>query len=191
MDIPDFDKVSRALKQMEGLSEASESHGTLVGLLAAAPDENWRDRWLKMCLKADDSAQGVVSMPADASPILNAVFDGTVAGLADLQLRFEPLLPGDEAPLAERARALGLWSQGFLYGFSMARPGRHDSLPSQVREVLDDLARLAQVEAPEGEGDEQDEVAFAEIIEYLRVAAQLVHDELRLAAPQPDSGTRH
>lgn len=191
VDLPDYETFAAALKQADGLSEPSESHGTLVGLLAAAPEENWRDRWLKLCLQADDEGQSGLALPASSQPVLNAVFDGSVAGLADLQMRFQPLLPSDDAPLADRARALGLWCQGFLYGFSMARPGSHEGLPPQVREVLDDFGRLAQVEPPEGEGDERDEVALMEIVEYLRVAAQLVHDELRLATPRPDNDTRH
>lgn len=191
MDLPDYEKFSTALQQADGMSEPSESHGTLVGLLAAAPDENWRERWLKLCLHANDEGASGLALPASSQPVLNAVFDGSLASLADLQMRFHPMLPPDDAPLANRAHALGLWCQGFLYGFSMARPGSHESLPPQVREVLDDFARLAQVEPPEGEGDERDEVALVEIVEYLRVAAQLVHDELKLAAPRPESDTRH
>lgn len=191
MDLPDYEKFATALRQVDGLSEPSEAHGTLVGLLAAAPEENWRERWVKLCVNADEAESPGLALPAAARPVMNAVFDGSVAGLADLQMRFQPLLPPEEAPLSERAQALGLWCQGFLYGFSMARPGSHEGLPPQVREVLDDLGRLAQVEPPQVDGDERDEAALVEIVEYLRVAAQLVHDELRLAAPRPDSDTRH
>jgi ABC-type nitrate/sulfonate/bicarbonate transport system substrate-binding protein len=63
--------------------------------------------------------------------------------------------------------------------------------PDGVKTMLDDLARIAQVEQPDGEGNEQDEAALVEIIEYIRVASQLVHDELRLAGAPPASGRTH
>lgn len=190
MDIPAYAEIESALRQAGAQSEPAESHGTLSGLIAAAPEVDWQARWLKVTLDAgnDDAAP---ALPASARPRLEALFDGTRAAMSDLQMRFEPLLPADDAPIAERARCLGLWCQGFLYGFSMARPGGHEKLPPQVREVLDDLGRLAQVEPPEGEGGEQDEAALMEIVEYMRVAAQLVHDELRLSEPVPGSQTHH
>jgi uncharacterized protein YgfB (UPF0149 family) len=35
-----------------------------------------------------------------------------------------------------------------------------------------------------GEGGEDDEVAYAELVEYLKVGAQTVHDGLRPARPR-------
>lgn len=190
MKLPEYDRISDALRQAGGLSEAAESHGTLAGLVAAAPDADWKAQWLKVTLDGGDAEQ-TTALPASIRPHLDQLFDATRAALSDLQMGFEPLLPDDRTPMAERARCLGLWCQGFLFGFSMARPGGYDSLPPQVREVLDDMGRLAQVEPPEGEGSEQDEAALMEIVEYVRVAAQLVHDELRLSEPPVGSQTRH
>jgi len=190
VDIPEYNKVAAVLKQCEGLSDVSESHGTLTGLLAAAPDADWRGKWLQLTIHAGDSGEAV-SLPASSRPVLDALYDGTQAALSGLNMGFYPLLPDDSTTAAERAAALGQWCQGFLYGFSMARPGSHDGLPPQVREVLDDMSRLAQVEVPEEEGSEQDEAALMEIVEYLRVAAQLIHDELKLMEPSSMNQTRH
>ena len=58
-----------------------------------------------------------------ASPYINAHRDCT----------FVVMLPGDEAPLAERSAALGQWCQGFLGGFGLVAQdqalGQHDFKP--------------------------------------------------------------
>jgi uncharacterized protein YgfB (UPF0149 family) len=193
VDIPHYSRIAAALESAGALSDPSECHGSLSGMLAALPDGEWRHAWLRLSLHgrdADDSGEAL-SLPADSRPVLDALYEGTCASLSDLHLRFQPLLPPDDQPIADRARALGNWCQGFLYGFSLARPGDISGLPGQVTEVLDDLARIAQVEQPDGEGNEQDEAALVEIIEYIRVASQLVHDELRLAGAPPASGRTH
>ena len=40
--------------------------------------------------------------------------------LAAQEMEFEPLLPPDEAALAERVEALGAWLQGYIYGVGSA-----------------------------------------------------------------------
>lgn len=190
VSLPSHNELARSLKQADALSEVAESHGTLTGLLAAAPEGDWRQQWLRLCLQGGDQ-EAALSLPANTRTLLDQVYDGTQASLADLRMSFEPVLPDDDGPMEARVHAVGQWCQGFLYGFSVARPGGHEGLPSQVKEVLEDMTRLAQVEAPDGQGDEGDESALTEIVEYVRVAAQLVHDELRLEDPTPPSATRH
>ncbi|MGH8355595.1 MAG: UPF0149 family protein, partial [Pseudomonas sp.] len=89
------------------------------------------------------------------------------------------LLPSDDAPLAERAAALGQWCQGFLGGFGLT--ARDAALSGEAVEVLQDLAAIAQVqdaleESEDGESD------YMEVMEYLRVAPLLLFTECTKAA---------
>ena len=66
------------------------------------------------------------------------------------------LLPTDDAPLPERAAALGEWCRGFLSGFGLAR--REYAMSEEASEVLRDLAAISQVqdaleESEDGETD--------------------------------------
>ena len=84
------------------------------------------------------------------------------------------LLPNDEAPLSERAVALGQWCQGFLGGFGLT--ARDSALSAEAMEVLQDLAAISQVqnaleESEDGESD------YMEVMEYLRVAPLLLFSE--------------
>ena len=88
-------------------------------------------------------------------------------------------LPGADALLAERSGALFAWCRGFLGGFGLAA-GPQPPLSEESREALSDLARLAAATAQE-EGDQDDEDALAEIEEFVRVAALLLHGDCVLA----------
>ena len=76
-------------------------------------------------------------------------------------------MPSDDEPLASRTIAIGQWTQGFLSGFG-ANIGNAE-LPKDVREVIEDLISIAQI-TPDEEEDEEGEVAYMEVNEYLRVA---------------------
>ena len=99
------------------------------------------------------------------------------------------LLPTDDAPLPDRAAALGQWCQGFLSGFGLTR--RAYSLSDEANEVLRDLAAIAQVqdaleESEDGESD------YMEVMEYLRVAPLLLFTETKKTAePAPAKPSLH
>ena len=67
------------------------------------------------------------------------------------------LLPNDDDPLAERTIAVGQWAQGFLSGFG-GNIGNTE-LSKDVREILEDLISIAQIQADDEE-DEDGEVAY-------------------------------
>jgi uncharacterized protein YgfB (UPF0149 family) len=100
--------------------------------------------------------------------------------LEDRSFGFELLLPDDDASLARRSGAVFDWCRGFLGGFGLAA-GATPALSGEGTEALADIARLAAA-TPQDEGDEEDEAALAEIEEFIRVAALLLHGDCVLAA---------
>jgi hypothetical protein len=81
--------------------------------------------------------------------------------------------------LGERSGALFDWCRGFLGGFGLAA-GQAPPLSEEASEALADLAKLAAA-TPQDDGDEEDEQALAEIEEFVRVAALLLHGDCVLA----------
>ncbi len=75
----------------------------------------------------------------------------------------------------ERAEALFDWCRGFLGGFGLAA-GAAPPLSEESGEALQDLARLAKATA-ESSDDDEDEDALAELEEFVRVAALLLHGD--------------
>lgn len=162
--LDDVDSAARALALGVG---ASELHGALCGWLAGggATDAGW----LRPVL-VDDSLPDV----APDSP-LYVLQESSRAQLENRDFTFALLLPDDNADIAQRSGALFDWCRGFLGAFGLAS-GAEPPLSDEGREALADIAKLAAA-APQPDGDEEDESALAEIEEFVRVAALLLHGD--------------
>ena len=166
-----FDDLQRALVQSRALTDAAEAHGTLVGSLCASPCS--LTDWL-----AEILPEGRADSPAADS--LRAVFESTSGALLDGSLSFSPLLPADDAPIGDRALALGEWCQGFLYGLGtgVAVP-EASSLPGEAAEVLRDMTEITHVDVDPEDDPESNEAAYAELVEFVRAGVQLLYDQLQ------------
>ncbi len=179
-----FDDVARALAAGASTVDAAEAHGCLCGALCLRPDYSFAD-WVGEIF---DQAPGTSA----AGDPLATLFEDSAGVLSRAEMEFEPLLPDEDVALAGRVDALSAWCQGFLYGFGAAGIAESGRLPPEVSEVLDDLAQLAQAGAVGSEDPETEEQAFAELVEFVRAAVQLVYDELAaLRMSQPRSFTGH
>ncbi len=179
-----FDGLQRILVQAHALTDAAEAHGTLVGSLCAT--RCTLADWLAEILP-DGRAEGL------AAEDLRAVFESTSGALVDGAMGFQPLLPADDAPIAERTSALGEWCQGFLYGLGagVAVP-EAASLEGDAAEVLRDMTAITQVDVDPADGTESNEAAYAELVEFVRVGVQLLYDHLQplREPPAPRAGER-
>jgi len=171
------DIVNRSYIQLDSCLTAggvqcttAEIHGTFTGLLCSSPDAGPKS--------AMDALSDSFGTPLDGSLnlLLEKLFQETSKALRDEELRFKPLLPDDESSLGERAEALASWCLGFLYGCGLAASA---SLSKQSQEIMRDLTEISQLD-PKVEGEE-DEQAFVELVEFVRVAVQLIFAESLLA----------
>jgi uncharacterized protein YgfB (UPF0149 family) len=172
--LPELAEVEAAVRQFGLGTDATELHGGLCGWLAGggALTPTWPGQVL-----ADASLPAVA-----ADEALDRLGRASAAQFEDRDFGFELLLPPADASLAARSGALFGWCRGFLGGFGLAA-GAASSLSDEGREALADLARLAAATPQDdGEDDDEDEQAFAEIEEFVRVAALLIHGDCVLAA---------
>lgn len=169
---PSYAEIQQALGSA---ASAAEAHGTLVGLLSTAA-EDLPGSWIANTLA--DATEGTDVPTAAERDALAALHRATAEALAGQQMAFAPFLPDDEEPLEVRVEALGSWCQGYLYGLAVRGLRSLDELPDDVREILADLAQIAQA-APDDElDDEGGEGAYMELVEYIRVGVQLIYDQL-------------
>ena len=172
--LPDYDQVNDALQILSPELDAAELHGQLCGLLCTHVQLQLAD-WLKLALPDQD-----VTMLSDTSQALfQAVLEESQTGLAAQDFSFHLLLPDDTAGLAGRVEALGNWCQGFLLGISHAGISDIRSLPGELPEIVKDFLNISQAESFELADEEQDEAAYLELVEYVRVGVQLFYEELR------------
>ena len=153
----------------------AELHGGVCGALCAGGAPAAR-HWLAHCLEDQELA---ASTAADE---LEGLLDASQKALADPDLTFEPLLPDDDAPLAEQVQALALWCQGFLSGVGTTAPSaaRHSAEDGSLAEILRDFAEISRAGLSEEEaaGQAQADFALAEIHEYVRASVQIAFEEL-------------
>ena len=186
MSATPFIDLREVLARAGTVTGPAESHGTICGALCAGTDGS--DAWLTHLLAEADGDAGAQRACRQALAILR---DTSRTLLQAGTLEFAPLLPDDESGLAERTAALGEWCQGFLYGLGLAGDRLHiDALPDEAGEVLRDMGQIAQAGFEGDADDDEDEAAYTEIVEYVRVGVQLLYEELQPAA-MPPSGTLH
>ncbi len=165
-----FEHLSRLLAPLN----PAELHGMLCGLLCAEPHLD-RDRWL---CHANALLDEDAELPDGARDLLLKLFEYGDAQLNTEDGMITPLLPEDATRLEQRTTALGVWCQGLLYGLGLGQVNRHGLLSEESQEFLRDAAEIAKVGFETDEASEVDEVAYAEIVEYLRVGLLLLQQDL-------------
>jgi len=158
----------------------AEAHGMLCGLICAGHPQAegvWLAEVEPVFPRGDLLAEAATRQClAD----LNDLAKRTRAGIEGPELGLRVLLPTEEAPLRERAEAVYDWCRGFLYALGLAGVGERD-LSGDTREVFRDLSDITRLDLGDLDEGEENEAALAEIVEFLRVAAMLFHEE-RVAA---------
>jgi uncharacterized protein YgfB (UPF0149 family) len=146
----------------------AELHGLLLGRSCAGAGFEI-DSWLV------DAAELLGAAPEDGvRQALIGLQEMVKNELTGVEVTVVLLLPSDDAPLSERAVALGQWCQGFLGGFGLT--ARDSALSAEAMEVLQDLSAISQVQNALDESDDG-ENDYMEVMEYLRVAPLLLFSE--------------
>ena len=92
-----------------------------------------------------------------------------------------PLLPDDDADVSERTVGLAHWSEGFLHGLVSGDDGENVKKrlgQEPLADIIKDMLQITRAGLDEEADNEDTEAAYAELVEYLRVAAQLGFEEL-------------
>ena len=164
----DFEDV---LATAGSLADAAEAHGSLCGALCSVSPYRMQD-WVNEILP-DGTA-----LSDESAAMLERVFTATANSFGEQGMEFEPLLPDDEQPLNGRANALALWCSGFLYGLGSGHISDLEALNGDVGEIVRDFTEISRATGDDADADESNEQAYAELVEFIRVAAQVVFEEL-------------
>jgi uncharacterized protein YgfB (UPF0149 family) len=166
-----FKDFEDALAAAGSLADAAEAHGSLCGALCSMSPYKMQD-WVNEILP--DGA----AVTDESAAMIERVFAATATSFGEQGMEFEPLLPDDESPLNGRANALALWCTGFLYGLGTGHISDLEALNGDVGEIVRDFTEISRATGDDAEADESNEQAYAELVEFIRVAAQVVFEEL-------------
>ncbi len=173
----EYDILEDALKRCHSNWDAAQSHGLLTGRLAVAGVPAGPD-WMLQVLEGSDATGGT---RRECGELLDILFQSTHRQLSERLSEFAPLLPHDDDDVDLRTAALAHWCEGFLHGLVSATHGAalKERLSAEpLADVIKDMLQLTRA-GPGADSDaEANDVAYFELVEYVRVAAQLSYEEL-------------
>ena len=177
------------IRQARGDLTPAECHGILCALLAVQTQAT-AEQWLAEILpEVVVSATGGDALARETVRQMVGLFQQTRLQLASSSFNLDLLLPDDEEALASRTEALGSWCRGFIYGLGLSGIGDISRLPEDLPEVLLDMEKISHADDYVAQdNDEEDEHAFTELVEYVRIGAMMLNEEFR-SLHQQSGGT--
>ncbi|MDH4073194.1 MAG: UPF0149 family protein [Gammaproteobacteria bacterium] len=183
----DHDELDAALKRCGSNWHAGQVHGLLCGRLVVAGADG-ATRWFEQVLEDTDPKN---ALRGECEAMLDTLCTTTWRQLVERLSEFELLLPDDTESAATRTASMAQWCEGFLHGLVSERHGvalKERLAADPLADIIRDIAQITRATAGDAEEDDDDESAYAELVEYLRVAAQLAYEELSEFRSSTESG---
>jgi len=168
-------QLETALRLIDNDTDPSELHGTVGGLLCAdnrASVNHWLSSLFPNKIEDDMKLDEI-------KQALGRLFEETRQQLSDPLSAFDLLLPGDDYSFEQQILALGEWCQGFLIGLNLGGIEDFNKLQGEAKEFTKDMVEIARAGVSyDFSEDEEDQQAYVQLVEYVRVGVMLVNDEL-------------
>ena len=116
--------------------------------------------------------------------LLKQIYEATYHQLSEFSFEFRLLLPEDDADINVRAESLGLWCQGFLLGLEQSHVSLQNHPKEEVKEALDDIIEIAKITFGDIPTNDEDETAYFELVEYVKLSALMIFHELHVSQPE-------
>lgn len=173
-----YEQLEDLFYALEIEAGAAAFHGFLCGRLSCGILEMTdlvasSSEWLALSPEQSDAADRP----------LTEFYQSSLINLEDLSFLFQPLLPDEDLPLAERLAAVGEWCGNYISGLAEGLDSDFE-MSEEGKEALEDLAAIAQISV---EFDAEGERDYTELVEYIRIAVQLIFADVH---PEGDSATQ-
>jgi yecA family protein len=172
LELPEYEALATVLLDLGVYDEPARAHGLLCGLIVSTGGIE-TDEWLKALGPAQLTWHLVEQ---ESREHLAYLIETTLSQFRDPEFQFSLLLPDEYEGLDERVRAFGIWCEGFIKGAT--REGNYFKLPNspEIEEMMTDLREMSSIDDEVSEEEEQ-ERAFFELQEYVKVAVLLLQSE--------------
>ena len=187
IDTLDFKDCFDALRRSHLPFTPSEAHAIAVGMISGNVSD--RDAVWVTDLYADLDENDALA--TEARTQLDTLYLAAQEQMADDEFGLQLLMPDGLVEGYNVAMALRDWAQGFLYGFGLAGKGCAERLSDEGKEALRDFYEISKLDAELGDLAEEDLQAQSEVEEYVRVAAMLIHEDVRSQTPPAETHELH
>ena len=169
-----YDQLAAVLALAQLDLSVSEMHGIVCGAICNKVKTGTEPALLELVAAGSDATElaHTVRQP------LAELYEQVSAQLHDREAGFALLLPDDDGDVVGRTEALAEWCRGFLLGLLHDHVLAVNELPGEAKESVGDLLAISDMEAWQDDPEDND-WALAEVEEYVRVAVQLVYEELQ------------
>jgi yecA family protein len=180
-EYPNITELESLLFRVDSMMGAAEAHGALCGMLCGRGSvelSEWVDHVIGEQQQGNPALHDVVHM-------LSELHQATLEKMNDAGVEFKLLMPDDDDSLPERVEGLAAWCQGYIYGLAAGGIKQGSELPDEPKEFINDMVEIARVghEVDDGDDEEsnrqEDEEAFMELEEYVRIGTLSVFEELQ------------
>jgi len=173
-ELPDFEHTLALAQGNLEATDLAECHGAACGLLCRKPDAS-----LDALIGLLDMLEIVKSPGSGLRMAFDDLLQATRSQLADVDMGFSLWLPNDDEMLEERTMALAQWCSGFLAGLGSSGDGTLSAMSDDANEALRDIQQISTADVSGTEESNDDETAFAEIVEYIRIVILMIREDLR------------
>jgi hypothetical protein len=168
-------ELDEALENCDSGRNSIQAHGLLCGYIMTHGLKG-HDMWLHRMFENNSNEKG-----DKYKYIFDDLFIKTWRQLEGRQSEFELFLPGDDRGLLTRAKAIGSWCDSYLHGLisSVTTEKLKKAINREPTSILiKDLLEMTKATIREEDDDETNERSYAELVEYTRIAVQLIFEEL-------------
>lgn len=177
MSLPAFSEINEKLEQAHSMIGAAETHGLICGFLCGGKQTNGKN-WLEPIFGLAE-----IESTEQMRHILLDLYNKTHIEINHEEFGFQLLIPKDEQPLESRAKSLSSWCQGFLTGIGLTGAYIDEEDTEETQEILYRFDDISKLDYENIEVRPEDERAFVELYEYVRMAVLVVYNELTDARP--------
>lgn len=175
MTMPNYQKVNNIFSTVNQMPSAAEAHGMICGFICAGNKLDGKS-WLDPIL---GRAQNIEKeLLASCKLILLELYEISSIKLQSFEFDFELLLPDDEESLQYRAEALSHWCQGFIIALNRIGITEAEMQTQDAKEAISHIFEISKLNYDSIDISENDEEAYAEVMEYVRMAVLMVYSEI-------------
>lgn len=183
MNVSNYLKYNELFNEANNVPSVAEVHGLICGFICAGSITDGKS-WLEPIISHLGSKD--IELLNTYKKLLLEIHETTSLKLQEFSFDFELLIPNDDAPLQERAEALSYWCQGFIVALNRAGINYKKMPPSETKEAIHHIIEISKLDYKMIDVTESDELAYNEVMEYVRMAVILVYAELAAGKGQSD-----
>lgn len=180
-----YRELNEMLRLARSVSCAADCHGFICGQVCVSESVEpgvWEEY---LDLQPDDE-----NLTEEFREEIDVLLSETRKSIISPYFDFQLLMPDDDSPFSDRVRALGEWCHGFLNGFGLGVNTGVALADEESRELIENFTRICRIGTGET-ADEEDEQALFELMEYVRMGAIYIFDQLRADLPDDRPETYH